>query len=104
MGIINKDIPLGNDILVEVSADPINGYHLSDVDFHVELRASRIKSYEKSDCFMDDDDTFILPVNTSDLGVGEILYKITAYYPDERFEDQDMKKIACGSTGRTIVK
>ena len=50
-----------------------------------------------------DPDNYVVLVDTTDLGVGQLHMSLTANLPDEHFSEITRKEIACVDTGITIV-
>ena len=71
--------------LVEITAE---GFSMVDNDFTVTLkRGSVTKTFTKSELVQDDEDNFYVCFDSSEFGRGLITATITAYVPDEDFDD-----------------
>ena len=71
--------------VVEITAD---GFSMMDDNFTITLKSGQVvKEYTKSQLVQGDDDKFYLCFDTKDFGRGLIKATVTAYVPDEYFED-----------------
>lgn len=101
----------GTEVKINVNIEPINGVHMSEYDFsftfytHNGARGNIKKGIVliKEDLIKADDDNYIAIVDTSNMGAGEIMCRITAYIPDEDIiDDQIRTEIVELPTGITI--
>lgn len=90
MADIYKRVKRGNDILVNVHTDPIDGYHMTDmlwdIEFFTKENGNRIK-IKKTDAHKVDDDNYLCPIVTSTLEEGILWATIKTRVPSDYFED-----------------
>ena len=71
--------------LVQLTA---SGFSMADDDFKIEVSCgSQKKTYEKSDLIVDGQGKYYLAIDTSDFRKGDLYATVTAYVPDEDFDD-----------------
>ena len=103
---------LGTEFKINVHAEPIDGFHMSDYDFECTLYTAFNKrvTYKKSDTVHvkeTDSDNYRIIVTSDDclkLGKGVVYLKFTAYIRDYDFEDNLRTEVVdriC--TGETIT-
>lgn len=80
--IIGTEIKFAIDITAE-------GFSMADNDFTLSIMKGRnvVKEYAKSDLVVDDDDTYILCIDTEDIGMGTFDLAVNAQIPDQHFPD-----------------
>ena len=87
----------GSDVKIEFTADLPDGLLLKDVDFTVKVEniiADKSEDYEKADCIMlDEGATYVALVDTSDLGVGDYMLKLTVHIPDTDYPSGYRKEV-----------
>ena len=98
---------LGTELKLNIHIDSIDGQHMSDYDFKVEVFANTKKTItiEKSDntkCKKVDNDNYLILLDTTEVGCGELICKITAYIPDNQFEDNLRTEVDVIKTGIII--
>lgn len=84
-----EDIILGVEKKFRLYLIPIGSVHASQYDFIIKVYCSAIRSIilSKDECIMVDDDTFVVTVDTNQIGLGNIVFEVTAFVPDGDFED-----------------
>lgn len=81
-------VPLGIELKLNISIDPIDGIHMSEYDFEVSFftRPSMVKVFRSRDTNTTlkkiDDDNYLVILDTKDVGPGQLKVSITAYIPD----------------------
>lgn len=97
-------IYLGSEIKLNISIEPIGEMTMDNYNFQVEVFTSpkRKVTVQKSELIRVDSNNYILPLDTSKLGVGDLRCIITAYIPDGDFEDQLRTEIGVFCTGIII--
>ena len=84
------EIIRGTDIKFNLNILPIGGISMSSYDFrvvaYVKGTNQRI-TIIKDSCAMEDDDNYTVPVDTTSLGLGELLLDVYAFIPDTDFND-----------------
>lgn len=97
-------IYLGSEIKLNISIEPIEGMTMDNYNFQVEMFTSpkRKVTVQKSELIRIDSDNYLLILDTSELGAGNLMCKVTAYIPDGDFEDQLRTEVDVFRTGITI--
>lgn len=95
---------LGTEFKINVHVEPIDGLHMSDYDFTCRfyIYTNRNVNISKSEMIRVDDDNYIACIDSSKLGVGTIMMRITAQIPDADFPDGLRTEIETISTGLII--
>ena len=71
--------------IIEITAD---GFSMVDDNFTVLLKRGGVsRLFEKGDLIQDDEDNFYVCFDSTDFGKGLITAVVTAYVPDEDFDD-----------------
>lgn len=71
--------------IIEINAD---GFSMADDDFNITLkRGAFTKVFQKGDLVQDEEDKFYLCFDSAEFGKGMISAIITAYVPDDDFDD-----------------
>lgn len=107
MGRQLKSIALvGTELKININIEPIDNKHMSEYDWtaHVYCNSKASLNLSKSDAIKKDDDNYIILIDTSLLGTGDLKCKLTAYIPDADFIDGLRTEIVGINTGITIVK
>lgn len=79
---------VGSGEKIVMSSEPIAGFHLEDLDFHVEFMTvpgGPVVTMRKEDLIRQDADTYICPLDTSSLAPGKIYGFVVAMVPDGDF-------------------
>ena len=92
---MTQDIIIGTELKFNMLIQPIDNMHAIDFDFSVKAygqskTGGNPRAYiliQKDDCAQEDDDNYIVPVNTSTLSPGTLILELTAYIPDLTFID-----------------
>lgn len=102
---------LGTEIKLNIHIDPIGELTMEDYDFTVEVYCSTKKSLiiNKSDAKPIENgeekiNDYIIMIDTSEIGTGNLKCKITAYIPDDDFEFEKRTEVSIIDTGIEIVK
>lgn len=101
-----EQIIRGAEIKFKLNIAPMNGFRMSSYDFHVTAYCKDTKQkleITKDECTMDDEDTYIVPVDTSALGLGELMLDVYADVPDDIFPDELRTDIARLETHLEII-
>lgn len=121
----NNTVFLGTEIKLKISIDPTitaaldNGkivektITMSEYNFTIDFYCNSKKvivASKKDDTLVnlmkleDDNNSYIAFINTGDLDAGLLKCKITAYIPDEHFEDKIRTEVQIKDTGINIIK
>jgi hypothetical protein len=121
----NNTVFLGTEIKLKISIDPTitaaleNGkivektITMSEYNFTIDFYCNSKKAIvaSKKDTTLvnlikleDDNNSYIAFINTGDLDAGLLKCKITAYIPDEHFEDKIRTEVQIKDTGINIIK
>ena len=75
---------LGTEFKINVHMDPIDGYHMSDVDFHADFYVNARNSLrlKKTDMTMVDEDNYLAVVDSRKTGRGQLKFVLYAAIPD----------------------
>lgn len=72
-----------------------SGFDIDDDDFEILVKGQRRSiRIPKDECFMDENDQWYFTFDTAQLGPGMVYAIITAYVPDEDFDDGVRKEVA----------
>ena len=95
---------LGTEFKINVHVEPIDGLHMDDYDFSCRfyVYTNRVVRIEKKDMIQVDQDNYIACVDSSKLGIGAVMMRITAFIPDVDFPDRLRTEVETVSTGITI--
>lgn len=97
---------LGTELKLNINIEPIGEITMDDYDFEVDIWCSlkRIVTIAKSEAIRVDEKNYIVCVDSSLLGHGQIKAKVTAYVPDNDFEDGVRTEVVYLNTNIEIVK
>lgn len=97
---------LGTELKLNVNIEPTSGFSMEDYDFSIEIWTSmkRILNIPKSECIKIDKDNYVILVDTSLLGAGDIKAKVIANIPDFDFPDTVRTEVVALDLGITVLK
>lgn len=97
---------IGTDIKINVHLDRLDGYRMSDIDFTCDffIYTNRKITVKKEEMVKVDDDNYIACFESTKLGVGKIMCRVTACIPDADFEDGLRTEIETVDTNVTITR
>lgn len=103
---MSNKIFLGTELKLNINIEPIDNTSMDDYDFTVDVYCSPQKSITitKKDAIRIDENNYIILVDTTQLGTGNIKCKVTAYIPDPDFKDQERTEVVCINTNIKIVE
>lgn len=88
---------LGSDVKIEFSADLPDGLTMQDVDFTAIVynvtAIDRKKQYPKSECILTDTGSYVVLVDTEDLGVGQLMLRVVFQIPDTDYPSGYRKEV-----------
>lgn len=95
----------GTEFKLNVNMKAIDGFHLSDIDFEIEIFTNsryKIQRIQKSEAIKVDDDNYIVKVDSNICGSGDYYMALTAYVPDTDFDKGVRTEVKTVFTGVTI--
>ena len=97
---------IGTELKINVRIDRLDGYKMSDIDFTCDffIYTNRKITVKKDSMIKVDDDNYIACFDSSQLGVGKIMCRVTAFIPDADFKDGVRKEIETVETNVTITR
>lgn len=107
MAIIKNESPfIGTELKLNINIEPIGEVTMDDFDFEVEVYCSikRVITIQKKDAIRVDQNNYMVLVDTSETGAGDLKCKVTAHIPDGDFNDGLRTEVVAVSTGITIIK
>lgn len=101
-----SNIILGTEIKLNIHIEPIDGLSMAEYDFKVDVftTPSRRITITKEEAKRVDADNYLILLNTSAIGLGNLKCEVTAYIPDGDFDDALRTEIALLNTGIVISK
>ena len=101
-----NEIFLGTELKLNVNIEPMGELTMEDYDFSVDIWTSmkRILNIPKSECIKIDKDNYVILVDTSLLGAGDIKAKVIANIPDFDFPDTVRTEVVALDLGITVLK
>ena len=101
----NTECVLGTQLKLNIHIDPLGVLHASDYDFECKFFVFQKKSVivTKEEMVKVDDDNYLVIVDTTTLGIGNLHITITANVPDDDFEGRLRKEVICVPTNINIV-
>ena len=96
----------GTEIKLNIHHDPIDGLTMDDYAFEVSLYCSPRKTVvvSKADLRREDENNYIVALDTAEVGSGDLKCRTTSYIPDGDFPDNLRTEIVEIDTEMTIVK
>lgn len=96
----------GTELKLNIGIEPIGGLTMDEYDFSIEVYCFQNKAikFGKADTIRVDANNYMVLVDTSALGAGELKCKVTAQIPDGDFKDGIRTEIAYVDTNITIVR
>lgn len=102
-------IYLGTELKLNVNIDPIGDNHMSNYDWKVELfttpnKVVTVESTDVNNAICQDADNYIIKVDTTNIGVGKLKCRVTAYIPDADFPDYKRTEIQLYNPNIDIIR
>lgn len=99
-------IVLGTELKLNIYIPPLGDLTALNYDFQVHFYCNprKVKSFEKKDLVVIDDNNYIACLDSTEVGVGKLKCNMIAYIPDEDFDDGLRTEIVEITTGYDIVK
>lgn len=98
---------LGTELKLNINIEPIGEMTMDNYDFNVELICGTFKRstlvIEKNKAKRVDENNYIVCFDTSELGVGMLNCRVSAFIPDGDFKDGKRKEITDVHIGIEIV-
>lgn len=97
---------IGTQLKINIHIDEIDGYTMNDMDFEClfYIFPNRNILLYKKDMIKADNDNYVACIDSSKIGKGAVMVKVTAYVPDADFEGGFRKEIETVYTGITISR
>ena len=97
---------IGSEIKLIVQADKVGDHRLSDYEWYLDLYCSnnRIVTINKESAIQEDEDSFIVKLDTSNVGYGRLYATLYAKIPDGQFYDTIRDEVSSIYTGITIKR
>ena len=95
----------GSDLKLNIHIEPLGELTMDDYEWYVECYCSDETPIKitKDKARRVDDSNFIITLNTQQLGIGPLQCVITAYIPDEDFDDKLRTEISRINTNINII-
>lgn len=102
----NESPFIGTELKLNINIEPIGDITMDDYDFEVQVYCSikRVITIQKKDAIRVDQNNYMVLVDTSETGAGDLKCKVTAHIPDGDFNDGLRTEVVAVSTGITIIK
>lgn len=88
---------LGSDVKIEFAADLPDGLTMTDVDFTAIVynvtAIDKKKQYPKTECILTDTGSYVVLVDTEDLGVGQLMLRVVFQIPDTDYPTGYRKEV-----------
>lgn len=97
---------IGTELKLNIHIDPIGGMSMSEYDWEVEVYCDPQAPVciPKSEAIPgEDDNNYIILIDTNKLGTGNVKLKVTAYIPDGDFEDAFRTEVVYVNTDIVIT-
>ena len=100
------EVFLGTELKLNISIEPIGSYTMDDYSWSVDIWTSmkRIMTITKDKAIRMDSDNYIILVDTSELGGGDVKAKVTAHIPDFDFQDTLRTEVVGLDLGIKVLK
>lgn len=101
----NNECISGTQLKLNIHIDPLGTLHMDDYDFECTFFVFQKKSITitKEEMVKLDSDNYLVMVDTTTLGLGNLHITITANVPDDDFEGRLRKEVICVPTNINIV-
>lgn len=101
----NNECISGTQLKLNIHIDPLGTLHMDDYNFECKFFVFQKKSITitKEEMVKVDDDNYLVIVDTTTLGIGNLHITITANVPDDDFEGRLRKEVICVPTNINIV-
>ena len=93
-----QTVTLGSDVKIEFTAELPDGLKLADVDFSGKVINADAKNtgidFTKADCIaLEGGESFVVMVDSTELGVGLLMLKLTVLIPDTDYQSGTRKQV-----------
>ena len=101
-----NEIFLGTELKLNVNVEPTGGFSMEDYDFSIEIWTSmkRVVTIPKKEAIKIDKDNYVILVDTTLLGGGDLKAKVIANIPDFDYPDTIRTEIVALDLGIKILK
>lgn len=96
---------IGTEEKFSVHIAPLNSLHAHDYNFSIKAYSNKQANLliQKESCLFEDPDTFLICIDTSVLGLGQVTIEVTAQIPDPDLPDGYRTEIARVITDTLII-
>jgi hypothetical protein len=104
--VTRTNIFLGTELKLNVNIEPIGEFTMDDYDWSVEVYCSTKKMVvaKKEDAIRIDSDNYVILVDSTEIGAGDVKCKVVAFIPDFDFADTLRTEVMIIDTGINIIK
>lgn len=97
---------IGTEEKFSVHVEPLDGIHVRNYDFSVKVYSNKQANViiPKEDVIFESDDSFLITVDTSIIGLGVITIEVIAHIPDADFDDNTRTEIARYITDTQVIQ
>lgn len=97
---------IGTELKLNINIEPMDELTMDDYDWSIDVycSAKRVITIPKTESIKIDSSNYVVLVDSSELGAGDVKVKFTAYIPDYDFSDSIRTEVAIMDTGLNIVK
>ena len=100
---INNEVFIGTELKLNVNINPFGTVTMDDYDFIVEISTQRTScEFKKSQLLRQDENNYVVLLDSKKLGLGVLKCKVTAYVPDTDFPDGIRTEVLSIDTGIII--
>lgn len=80
---------IGTELKFDLYFEPIGTVHAAYYDFSIKAYCNSRSNLaiSKAECVKTSQDNYLVMVDTTTLGIGQLTFEVTAYIPDGNFED-----------------
>lgn len=97
---------IGTEEKFSVRVEPLDDIHVRNYDFSVKVYSNKQANViiPKEDVIFESDDSFLITVDTSIIGLGVITIEVIAHIPDADFDDNTRTEIARYITDTQVIQ
>lgn len=101
-----QQVLLGTELKININISEVGNLTMDDYDFSTEFycSAKRVLTVKKENAIRLDENNYLFRVDTEEVGAGDLKCKVTAYIPDQDFDDGLRTEVVGVDTGINITK